>query len=214
MDRAARLDCLLVDDHAMFVEALALLVSIRHPEVALETAGHLAGALQRLAVEPLPALVLLDLNLPDSRGTGTLAAVREAAPRARVIVLSADDRPETVVAALEAGAAGFIPKSGDAAMLGAALRQVLAGGVFVPPAALAHAPGVAPASPELTARQRDVFRCLVAGLSNKLIARELELSDSTVKTHVQAIYDKLGVASRAQAVLLAARMGWLDGPSN
>lgn len=199
--------CLLVDDHAIFREALSLLMAMRHPEVQLCTAGTLAEATGYLASEPAHSLVLLDLSLPDSRGVDTLRRLRDAAPQARIIVLSADDRPETVLAALEAGAAGFIPKTADATVLGGALRTVLAGGVFVPEG-LAETAG-APTVPPLTARQLEVFRGLVDGKSNKAIARELDLSGSTVKTHVQAIYERLGVTTRAQAVLVAARMGWL-----
>lgn len=210
MHAAQGTHCLLVDDHALFVDALGLLMAHRHPGVRLSVAKQLAGALEQLRQEPRISLVLLDLNLPDSRGLDTLAQLREAAPLARVIVLSADDRPETVMAALDGGASGFIPKSADAAALDQALRTVLGGGVHVPPAVVRGAePAAGTELPPLTARQLDVFRCLVAGLPNKLIARELALSDSTVKTHVQAIFDKLGVSSRAQVVLHAARMGWL-----
>ncbi|MBQ0957526.1 response regulator transcription factor [Ideonella sp. 4Y11] len=202
--------CLLVDDHALFADALGLLIAHRHPTVRLSTANRLSGALDQLRQAPDIGLVLLDLNLPDSRGLDTLAQLREAAPMARVIVLSADDRAETVMAALDGGASGFIPKSADAAALDQALRTVLGGGVHVPPALTRSADSATGGElPPLTARQMDVFRCLVGGLSNKLIARELALSDSTVKTHVQAIFDKLGVTSRAQVVLQAARMGWL-----
>lgn len=199
--------CLLVDDHAIFRDALSLLMELRHPEAQLCTAGTLAEAAECLARDPAPSLVLLDLSLPDSRGVDTLRRLREAAPLARIIVLSADDRPETVLAALDAGAAGFIPKTAKAEVLGGALRTVLAGGVFVPEGLAA--PAEAPAEPPLTTRQMEVFRGLVDGKSNKAIARELELSDSTVKTHVQAIYERLGITTRAQAVLVAARMGWL-----
>jgi two-component system, NarL family, nitrate/nitrite response regulator NarL len=201
--------CLLVDDHTLFADALGLLFAHRHPEVQLSVADRLGRALEQLRQEPRISLVLLDLNLPDSRGLDTLVQLREAAPMARVIVLSADDRPETVLAALDHGASGFIPKSADSAALDQALRTVLGGGVHVPPAVVRGAQATATDLPPLTARQLDVFRCLVGGLPNKLIARELGLSDSTVKTHVQAIFDKLGVTSRAQVVLHAARMGWL-----
>ncbi|MBQ0931658.1 response regulator transcription factor [Ideonella sp. 4Y16] len=202
--------CLLVDDHALFADALGLLIAHRHPTAQLSTANRLSGALEQLRQAPDIGLVLLDLNLPDSRGLDTLAQLREAAPMARVIVLSADDRAETVMAALDGGASGFIPKSADASALDQALRTVLGGGVHVPPALTRSAESASGSElPPLTARQMDVFRCLVGGLSNKLIARELALSDSTVKTHVQAIFDKLGVTSRAQVVLHAARMGWL-----
>jgi two-component system nitrate/nitrite response regulator NarL len=203
--------CLLVDDHTLFSEALALLIAHRHPEVALRTAASLGQALQRLADEDMH-LVLLDLNLPDSRGVDTLRRLREAAPTVRSIVLSADDRAETVEAALEAGAAGFISKTADGDTLGGALRKVLAGGVYVPTALLGAAPSHAGPElelPQLTPRQLDVFRGVVDGKSNKLIARELGLSDATVKPHVQAIYERLGIGSRAQAVLVAARQGWL-----
>lgn len=200
--------CLLVDDHALFADAMGLLIAHRHPSVHLSVANRLSSALDQLRTEARISLVLLDLNLPDSRGLDTLVQLREAAPTARVIVLSADDREDTVMAALEGGACGFIPKSADSSALDQALRTVLGGGIHVPPAVVRGAQGHAELPP-LTARQLDVFRCQVSGLSNKQIARELALSDSTVKTHVQAIFDKLGVASRAQVVLHAARMGWL-----
>jgi DNA-binding NarL/FixJ family response regulator len=204
--------CLLVDDHAIFRDALSLLMQLRHPEVPLHAVGTLAEAGAYLARHPDASLVLLDLSLPDSKGVDTLRRLHSLAPQARVIVLSADDRPDTVLAALDAGAAGFIPKTASAEVLGGALRTVLGGDVFVPEGLMA-AVGEAPAPPPLTARQMAVFRGLVAGKSNKLIARDLDLSDSTVKTHVQAIYERLGITTRAQAVLMAARMGWLGlGP--
>ena len=208
MHAAQGLHCLLVDDHALFADALGLLMAHRHPGVHLRVANQLSGALDQLRQEPRISLVLLDLNLPDSRGLDTLAHLRDAAPLVRVIVLSADDRTETVMAALDGGASGFIPKSADSAALDQALRTVLSGGVHVPPAVV-RGTEADTELPPLTARQMDVFRCLVAGQPNKLIARDLALSDSTVKTHVQAIFDKLGVSSRAQVVLHAARMGWL-----
>lgn len=201
--------CLLVDDHAMFRDALALLLTHRHPGVMLETAGTLAHAREQLAALPSTALVLLDLNLPDSHGVGTLLSLREWAPAARIIVLSADERPPTVMAALEAGAAGFIPKTAESGVLEGALRTVLGGGVFVPDGLVAAAAPEFPAANDLTQRQKDVFRGLVDGKSNKLIARELGISDSTVKTHLQAVYERLRINSRTQAVLAAARMGWL-----
>ena len=200
--------CVLVDDHAMFREALALLITHRHPEVSLTTAATLNQA--RAAVGPDDAtLVLLDLNLPDSRGIATLHGLREAAPRARIIVLSADDRAETVMAALDAGAAGFIPKTADTQVLGGALRTVLSGAVYVPEGVAFDAGPGTPAAPPLTTRQHEVFRALVDGKSNKQIARELGLSESTVKTHLQAIFERLAITSRSQAVVLAARLGWL-----
>lgn len=206
---SAAIRCLLVDDHAMFRDALALLLTLRHPGVMLETAGTLAQAREQLSALPSTALVLLDLNLPDSQGVDSLRSLREWAPAARIIVLSADERTQTVMAALEAGAAGFIPKSAESGVLEGALRTVLSGGVFVPAGLVAATAPVVHAANDLTQRQMDVFRGLVDGKSNKLIARELGISDSTVKTHLQAVYERLRINSRTQAVLAAARMGWL-----
>lgn len=202
--------CLLVDDHALVRDALALLIALHHPEVDLRHAARLREARAALEAEPGIELVLLDLSLPDSAGLDTLAAVRECAPATRTVVLSGDDRPETVLAAIDAGAAGFIPKATESRLLRQALATVLSGGVYVPPLAPQASPAPQPQSVErlgLTPRQVDVLRMLVDGRSNKLIARELELSASTVKTHLEAIFQRLQVNTRTQAVVAAARLG-------
>lgn len=206
--------CLLVDDHAMFRDALSLLIAMQHPGVELRPASRLDEALAVLGSQDPPALVLLDLSLTDSAGLQTLLRVRDASPQSRVIVLSADDRPETVLAAIDAGAAGFIPKTADAGVLQHALAVVLAGGVYVPPMTLllgggapaAEAPRDA-ASLGLSPRQVEVLRLLIAGHSNKVIARRLEISPSTVRTHVEALFERLGAHNRTQAVVAAARLG-------
>lgn len=204
---------LLVDDHALFRDGVALLVEHRIPELALASAGDIAGALEALRADPDCSLVLLDLGLPDSSGMAGLERLREAAPAVAIVVLSADDRPETVLGAIDRGAAGFIPKSADSAAFTAALRDVIGGRVHLPPQALQRAalpvPDHAADGGELglSPRQLDVLRLLVEGRSNKLIMRELDLSESTVKTHLQAIFRRLGVNSRTQAVVAAARLG-------
>jgi DNA-binding NarL/FixJ family response regulator len=204
--------CLLVDDHALVRDALALLIALHHPDVDLRHAGRLRDARTVLDAEPDVDLVLLDLALPDSAGLATLQAVRDAAPATRTVVLSADDRPEIVLAAIDAGAAGFIPKATESRQLREALATVLRGGVYVPPVTLAATPPPPgqPASAErlgLTPRQIDVLRMLVDGRSNKLIGRALDLAPSTVKTHLEAIFQRLQVNSRTQAVVAAARCG-------
>jgi len=204
--------CLLVDDHALVRDALALLIALHHPDVDLRHAGRLHEARAVLDDERDVDLVLLDLSLPDSGGLATLHTVRKLAPEARIVVLSADERPETVLAAIDTGAAGFIPKSTESRRLREALATVLNGGVHIPAIALASAPApdAQPASAQqlgLTPRQVDVLRMLVGGRSNKLIARALELSPSTVKTHLEAIFERLRVKSRTQAVVAAARLG-------
>ncbi len=200
---------LLVDDHALFREGLALLMAQRFPLMQVMQAGSLAEAVATAAQAGGLRLVLLDLSLPDSEGLMGLAVLREAAPQAMVVVLSADDRPETVMAAIDAGAAGFIPKTANAAELQSALQVAMVGGVSLPASMVSRreASEGAQATLGLSPRQLDVLQLLVEGRPNKLICRELNLSESTVKTHVAAIFRKLGVNSRTQAVVAVARPG-------
>jgi DNA-binding NarL/FixJ family response regulator len=206
MNRTA--NCLLIEDHAIFRDALAMLLGYRQPGLALATCGSLAEARDWLQLHPPVDLVLLDLHLPDSRGPDGVRLVRELAPGARVIVLSADERAATVLAALDAGAASFIPKTADSGTLQAALLAVLDGKVYVPEELLNAVP--AHEAVELTGRQLDVLRGLVDGKSNKVIARGLDMSESTVKTHLRAVYQRLGISSRTQAILASARLGLLQ----
>ena len=187
-----------------------MLIALNHPRVDLRQAGSLADARQRLVAEPDIQLALLDLALPDSHGIATLAALRDTAPTARIVVLSADERPETVLAAIDAGAAGFIPKTTESNVLRQAIATVIEGGIYIPAIVHQGAPAQAPVSTDtlgLTPRQVDVLRMLVDGRSNKSIARGLDLSPSTVKTHLEAIFLRLNVSSRTQAVVAAARLG-------
>ena len=204
---------LLVDDHALFRDGVELLVEQRIPQLQLATAGDIAGALDALGADPDCSLVLLDLGLPDASGMAGLERLREAAPAVPIVVLSADDRPETVPPAIDRGAAGFIPKRADSAAFTDALRTVLDGRVHLPPQAVQAVAVPPPGDAEsdgdlgLSPRQLDVLRLLIEGRSNKLIMRELDLSESTVKTHLQAIFRRLNVNTRTQAVVAAARLG-------
>src|SRR5262245_818205 len=167
--------------------------------------------------EPDLDLVLLDLNVPGLAGIAGLKAWRRRYPEVPVVVLSsADDRP-TVLAAVAAGAAGFIPKSSPNEVLLNALRLVLAGGKYLPPEVLTPVgEGATGAATKqalsletlgLTDRQAQVLRLLAAGKSNKLICRELDLAERTVKAHVSALFRALGVTTRTQAAVAAAKLG-------
>lgn len=205
---------LLVDDHALFRDGLALLIAHRlsTPELPIEVleAADLAQAGEVLARHPEVSLVLLDLGLSQHQGLATLTQWIAMAPQVPVVVLSADERPDIILAAVDAGAAGFIPKTVHAQTMQEALRCVLGGGVYLP--ALAHAvprlQGAGTlASLGLSERQVDVLRLLIEGKSNKDICRHLALAESTVKTHLAAIFRKLEVNSRTQAVVAVAQAG-------
>ena len=210
---------LLVDDHALLRDGIALVMEREFTGLRLLQAGTLAEARAAIAQHADIQLVLLDLSLPDGHGIAELPWLREAAPAARLVALSADESIDTIMAAINAGAAGFIPKSVQSGAMLEALRIVLNGGIYLPSAALDRRSAPRPdatawvpqaLSPEqigFSPRQADVLRMLVDGKPNKVIGRELEMSESTVKTHLSAIFRKLDAGSRTQAVVAAARLG-------
>jgi DNA-binding NarL/FixJ family response regulator len=214
-----RMKLLLVDDHALLRDGLALLMAQEFAGLQVLQAGSVAEAHAALEAHGDVRLVLLDLGLPDGDGVEALPQLREAAPMALLVALSADERRETVLAAIAAGAAGYIPKSSQSGAMLRALRVVLAGGVYLPAAVLEQRASERPGAPAadipqrcaedlgLSPRQVDVLKLLVEGKSNKLIARDLAMSESTVKTHLEALFRRLSVNSRTQAVVAAARLG-------
>jgi DNA-binding NarL/FixJ family response regulator len=210
---------LLVDDHPMFREGLALLLAHEFPRWQVLQAGSLAQAAQCLTDSPDIALVLLDLSLPDGDGLEGLVRLRRHAPQPRYVVLSASEGHELILGAIEHGAAGFVPKTTQTGAMLVAMRTVLGGGVFLPAPLSRALPGEPPPAPRTPAevlgvspRQADVLRLLLEGKSNKAISRDLDIAESTVKTHLEAIYRKLEATTRTQAVVAAARLGLkLDG---
>ncbi len=201
---------LVIDDHPLIQQALAQTLPQIHAAVEVVAAIDRAGTLAALARHPDCALALLDLALPGAHGLDLLAELRRDFPRLPVVVLSATHDRATVGAALAAGAQGYIAKTSTPAELLDAIRTVLDGGRSV-------TSDLAPSRPEipglpgdvfgLTHRQADVLRLLIQGKPNKLICRDLRLSEGTVKVHVSAILKALNVHSRAQAIAELTRRG-------
>ncbi|MGC1819111.1 MAG: response regulator transcription factor [Casimicrobiaceae bacterium] len=201
---------LVVDDHPLIQQALAQSLPQIHGAVEVLAAIDRVGTLAALARHPDCALVLLDLALPGAHGLDLLAELTRDFPRLPVVVLSATHDRATVGAALAAGARGYIAKTSTPSELLDAIRTVLDGGRSV-------TADIAPARPEiaglpgdlfgLTHRQADVLRLLIQGKPNKLICRDLRLSEGTVKVHVSAILKALNVRSRAQAIAELTRRG-------
>ncbi|WP_431025571.1 response regulator [Halomonas sp. H5] len=205
---------LVADDHPLFREAIVGVIAAGLEATEVLEAASLAEALRLAETNEALDLVLLDLGLPDADGLSGLARLREAAPELAVVIVSAEQHRATVLEALELGAVGYIPKSTPRAALIDALRQVLDGQVYLPPAIMRRpAPSrPAPVTEEdpltgLTDKQREVLTHMVRGESNKMIAFRLNIAETTVKTHVSAILRKLKVSSRVQAILLAS--DWL-----
>ena len=202
---------LVVDDHPLIVDALAQILPLLAPGLAVRAARDPAEAVAVLDNEPDVTLVLLDLALPGARGLDFLGDLKLDYPGVPIVVISATYDPATVRAALGAGAHGFIPKSADAQVLLDAVRRVLDGGICLPadgsPMPVGDGVHVAPDALGLTARQTDVLKLLAQGKPNKLICRDLTLSEGTVKVHVSAILKALRVRSRTEAIAVLARRG-------
>jgi DNA-binding NarL/FixJ family response regulator len=206
------MNILLIDDHALFREGLKFLLRSLDAALEVDEASECARALEHAAKRAYD-LVLLDLKMPGVAGLDALAALRDAIPAAPLVVLSGEDNPGVVRTAIERGAMGFIPKSSTPEVLIQALRLVLARGVYLPPAVLdaAAASAVLPetgtAVGGLTPRQMDVLRCVIQGKANKVIARELDISEGTVKAHLSSVLRAFGARNRTEAVYAAAKLG-------
>lgn len=201
---------LVVDDHPLIQQALAHALPQLHGPLEVLAAIDRDEALTALARHPDCALVLLDLTLPGAHGMDLLVQMRRAYPRLPIVVLSATHDRATVGSALAAGAQGYIAKTSTPQELLDAVRTVLGGRPSVTTDFAPAAPtigGVPGTSLGLTQRQADVLRLLIQGKPNKLICRDLRLSEGTVKVHVSAILKALNVRSRAQAIAELTRRG-------
>jgi len=192
-----------VSEHPPLRDLLAAALRVALGPVAIHHAEGQAHALAHIRRIHRVDLLLLDLATDGSAGIDTLMHFRERYPRCRIVAFSAgsEDRG-LILSALHAGAAGYLSKGCALKVEVAALSLIAAGGTYLPPEVLPpqmHVP--------MTARQRDVLRLLLKGYSNQRIATELAISESTVKQHAGAVYDALGVSSRAQLIATAARRG-------
>jgi two-component system, NarL family, nitrate/nitrite response regulator NarL len=208
------MDILLVDDHPILHETIGAVVRSIAPDVQLHSETDLGGALTKARQLKRLELVLLDLGLPGCTGIDALVRFRKTLPRLRVAVISANEDAESMRAALDAGAVGYLPKTSPPKLLTEALRAIIGGGMYVPPQALgATTPARTPptlADLGITERQADVLRLVAKGLTNSEIASSLGISGNTVKQHAHSAYRALGVSSRTEAIVVLAKMGIRD----
>ena len=223
---------LIVDDHALIRDALRRVLEQLEREVTVFEAGDCGQAFRVIEAQPDLDLVLLDLNLPGMQGLAALTELRTRYPAVSVVVVSAANDRVSVTQALDHGAMGYIPKSSSNEVLASALRLVVSGGIYIPaeilgrsepqmepgnlespaPDAGGSPPRLLPSDLGLTERQAQILILLMQGKSNKLICRELDVAESTVKNHVTHVLKTLNVTSRTQAVIAAARMGLVLEP--
>jgi DNA-binding NarL/FixJ family response regulator len=215
---------LIIDDHFLIREALrGVLLELNRDAIIIE-ASDSGQAIRLISEQRDISTILLDLNLPDRNGFSVLNKLLEHHPAAAVMVLSDQYDRETVLRALDLGAAGFIAKSEQRQTILSALKVVFAGGIHVPreiflrensslskPKAMPIAASTTPMSPAdvgLTGRQLDVLELMMHGNSNKTICRALDLAVPTVKNHVTAILKALKVTNRTEAVIKVGKLGW------
>jgi DNA-binding NarL/FixJ family response regulator len=203
-----------VDDHPIVRQGL---IAALEDEPDFEVVGAAGSAEEaRAPVDRLrPAVILLDLELPGMSGVEAIPQLLAASPGVGVLVFTAYDTDERVLGAVRAGARGYLLKGATAADIARAVRAVAAGGSALEPRA-ASALVAAVRSPrgagQLTGREREVLKLIAEGQLTKQIARELGISERTVKFHTTALLRKLGADTRAQAVAVAAQRGLLDAP--
>ena len=223
MNAAVRI--LVVDDHTLFRRGLTALLG---RDASLQVVGDAAdaGQAQRRAAELQPDLILLDNHLPGVNGVDALPALRQAAPAARIMMLTVSEDEADLAAALRGGACGYLLKTIEGDALVTAIQRAMRGASVVAEemtdklvAAYRGATAAAvdrvaaetavPPSPidQLSPRERDILRGIARGASNKEIARDLGIAETTVKIHVQHVLRKLGFSSRVQAAVAAAAHG-------
>ena len=210
---------LIVDDAELFREALKAAFRQEGFDVVAVAADAMAGI--DLAREHEPDLVMLDLLMPGMSGLEVVATILKASPRSRVVLLTASESAEDLLAAVKAGASGYLTKDTPLPRLASDMRDVLEGGAAISPAMggklfsalrdlLKHSGATALRRPELTGREIEILGLVGAGKTSKEIADELFISENTVRNHVRNILDKLGMKSRFEAVNWAHREGLID----
>lgn len=202
---------LVVDDHPLFCEALAMTLRAVAGIRRIDTLGTLGEALRRLERDP-PDAIVLDLNLPDVEGFDGLVQMHATAPAIPILVVSSIGGARAITAALDAGAAGFVPKNSGRDAFRAAFAALRRGTVYTPPdytppagTAVSDDSGASAVQrlSSLTRQQATILRLICEGKLNKQIAHDLSIAETTVKAHVTAIMRKLEVQNRTQALLIA-----------
>ncbi|SDN06527.1 two-component system response regulator NarL [Vreelandella arcis] len=206
---------MVIDDHPLLRRGVRQLLEMEEDlQLVYETGSPQDGIQQAVSLEP--DMLLLDMNMPDMNGLETLKQLREAGYTGRIIMYTVSDQEDDVVDALRGGADGYLLKDMEPEDMVHQLRQAAKGRMAISEnltAMLAHAlrnqrgDSPAPSSASLTQREKEILRELSAGMSNKLIARKLDITEGTVKVHVKHLLKKLHLRSRVEAAVWAVQEG-------
>ena len=199
----------IIDDHVVVRAGLRYIIEA-DPE--LEFAGEFGGGTGAVefVAEKNPDVVLLDVRMPDRNGIDALKDILEADPKRRVVMLTTSDAEEDVYRAIEEGALGYVMKDSEIEVISAAIRSAMAGEVFMTDE-VRRIYETRKGSKGLSSREAEALRLAAKGAGNKEIAKEMGLSENSVKMFMKRAFFKLGASSRAEAVQLAIRRGLIDG---
>lgn len=214
------MNIVIIDDHTLFRSGMQAMLTSLEPKTAIQSFNCSENAISTIEIPTDINLVLLDYNIPGTSTEKNIESVRKRFENAKIVIVSGEEEVEKVITAIDLGASGFIPKSSEPEVLIAALKLILAGGIYLPERVLKYQASattgetkdmrledVALNNPldKLTKRQYEVLMYIVDGKNNKTIAREANLSLGTVKAHLSAAYLSLGVNNRTEAVVLASK---------
>lgn len=209
---------MVVDDHPLFRRGLVSLLSFDDRFEVVCEAGDVSEALQLAKSTPVE-LILLDNHLPGVHGVDAIASFKEINPEFKVVMLTVSEDEDDLAKAIKSGADGYLLKTSDSELLSETLCRVMAGESVISPqimhklvAALRNQDAPSQADPaslaeRLSPREREIVQLIAKGLSNKLIARELDIAETTVKIHIQHVFKKLALNSRVQVALFATSAG-------
>lgn len=212
------MNIILIDDHSLFRSGIESMLISLEPKTKITNYGDCSTAIESEKSPDKINLILLDYNIPGSDTKTNIEQVRDNFESAKIVIVSGEDDPSKIILAIDAGVAGFIPKSSDPQVLIAALKLILAGGVYLPSEVLRYQGSKSTTTTnsqvekannpleKLTERQLEVLMHVIDGKNNKTIAREIDLSLGTIKAHLSAAYSALGVSNRTEAVVMASKL--------
>lgn len=204
---------LIADDHALFRDGLALRLEQIVPDAAISQASGYSQVFKLIKSDTAPDVLILDIEMQDMPWLESLKQIRELSPQTKVIVVSASEDNRTIRTILATGVRGYIPKRSEIKVFNNAFQLILDGGTYVPPnlietnATLNNLSGKNLGVKTLTNRQSQVLNLIAEGKSNKQIAYDMGVSESTVKLHINALLRSLHVTNRTQAVITAQKIG-------
>lgn len=206
---------LLADDHALFRDGLILNIKQQNIDAEINSSGSYREALDALKNAPYPEAIILDLDMPDMSWQQGLPLLQKTSPKSKIIIVSAIEDAAVIKQVMNKGVKGYIPKRLEPKVIMAAIKLVLEGGTYLPPQLLKNISDKKTKNKDkkslLTPRQKEVLQYIAQGLSNKQIAYEMQISEATVKLHINALLKALKANNRTQALVMAQKLDIIKG---